>query len=185
MTPLGTHHWCQDSWFPDRTRPGWQGVGGVVVTSGVGCSPAPASALRLRITTMGGRDCEMERVDVEGTGEGPTDSFAFISFPNLRISLISEFGGGTGWTLYPSLSTSFMNVSPSSTGNLIFGFTTWYIFMSYISELLDNNSFLRSYYLILSFTALFPLAFLFTVFMLFKIANLIWHTSFNSGWSSF
>ena len=66
----------------------------------------------------------MERVDVEGTGEGPTDSFAFISFPNLRISLISEFGGGTGWTLYPSLSTSFMNVSPSSTGNLIFGFTT-------------------------------------------------------------
>jgi len=31
------------------------------------------------------------------------------------------FGGGTGWTLYPPLSTSFMSLSPSSTGNLIFG----------------------------------------------------------------
>ena len=78
----------------------------------------------------------MERVDVEGTGEGPTDSFAFISFPNLRIYLISEFGGGTGWTLYPSLSTSFMNVSPSSTGNLIFGFT-----ISGISSCLTSPNF--------------------------------------------
>merc|ERR1711865_231498 len=37
------------------------------------------------------------------------------------ISIISEFGGGTGWTLYPPLSTSFMSLSPSSVAYLIFG----------------------------------------------------------------
>ena len=45
----------------------------------------------------------------------------FLSYLFLILSLISEFGGGTGWTLYPPLSTSFMSLSPSSTGNLIFG----------------------------------------------------------------
>merc|ERR1712056_38964 len=45
----------------------------------------------------------------------------FLSYFLLILSLISEFGGGTGWTLYPPLSTSFMSLSPSSTGNLIFG----------------------------------------------------------------
>merc|ERR1712099_206814 len=44
-----------------------------------------------------------------------------LSYLFLILSLISEFGGGTGWTLYPPLSTSFMSLSPSSTGNLIFG----------------------------------------------------------------
>ena len=43
-----------------------------------------------------------------------------LSYLFLILSLISEFGGGTGWTLYPPLSTSFMSLSPSSTGNLIF-----------------------------------------------------------------
>merc|ERR1712203_786260 len=47
----------------------------------------------------------------------------FLSYLFLILSLISEFGGGTGWTLYPPLSTSFMSLSPSSTGNLIFGLT--------------------------------------------------------------
>merc|ERR1712157_73211 len=37
------------------------------------------------------------------------------NFSILILSLISEFGGGTGWTLYPPLSTSFMSLSPSST----------------------------------------------------------------------
>merc|ERR1711972_831514 len=44
----------------------------------------------------------------------------YLSYLLLILSLISEFGGGTGWTLYPPLSTSFMSLSPSSTGNLIF-----------------------------------------------------------------
>merc|ERR1711939_67063 len=45
----------------------------------------------------------------------------FLSFLLILISIISEFGGGTGWTLYPPLSTSFMSLSPSSTAYLIFG----------------------------------------------------------------
>merc|ERR1712129_669904 len=45
----------------------------------------------------------------------------FLSYLFFILSLISEFGGGTGWTFYPPLSTSFMSLSPSSTGNLIFG----------------------------------------------------------------
>merc|ERR1711918_261736 len=47
----------------------------------------------------------------------------FLSYLFSILSSISEFGGGTGWTLYPPLSTSFMSLSPSSTGNLIFGVT--------------------------------------------------------------
>merc|ERR1712151_205182 len=38
----------------------------------------------------------------------------FLSFIIVLLSLISEFGGGTGWTIYPPLSTSFMSLSPSS-----------------------------------------------------------------------
>ena len=44
-----------------------------------------------------------------------------LSYLFLILSLISEFGGGTGWTLYPPLSTSFMTLSPSSTYYIIFG----------------------------------------------------------------
>ena len=58
----------------------------------------------------------------------------FLSYLFLILSLISEFGGGTGWTLYPPLSTSFMTLSPSSTGNhYIWINNLWYIFISYIS----------------------------------------------------
>merc|ERR1711913_186068 len=45
----------------------------------------------------------------------------FLSFLLIVISIISEFGGGTGWTLYPPLSTSFMSLSPSSMAFMIFG----------------------------------------------------------------
>ena len=90
-----------------------------------------------------------------------------LSYLFLILSLISEFGGGTGWTLYPPLSTSFMTLSPSSTGNLIFG-----LIISGISSCLTSLNFwttihfLRSYYLILSSIPLFPWAFLITAFML-------------------
>ena len=73
-----------------------------------------------------------------------------LSYLFLILSLISEFGGGTGWTLYPPLSTSFMSLSPSSTGNLIFG-----LLISGISSCLTSVNFwttilnLRSYYLTL------------------------------------
>ena len=59
-----------------------------------------------------------------------------LSYLFLILSLISEFGGGTGWTLYPPLSTSFMSLSPSSTGNLIFG-----LLISGISSCLTSLNF--------------------------------------------
>ena len=37
----------------------------------------------------------------------------FLSYLLIILSIILEFGSGTGWTLYPPLSTSFMNLSPS------------------------------------------------------------------------
>merc|ERR1712076_342035 len=60
----------------------------------------------------------------------------FLSYLFLILSLISDFGGGTGWTLYPPLSTSFMSLSPSSTGNLLIG-----LLMSGISSCLTSINF--------------------------------------------
>ena len=57
-----------------------------------------------------------------------------LSYLFVILSLISEFGGGTGWTLYPPLSTSFMSLSPSSTAYLIFG-----LLMSGISSCLTSS----------------------------------------------
>merc|ERR1712099_96034 len=91
----------------------------------------------------------------------------FLSYLLLILSLISEFGGGTGWTLYPPLSTSFMSLSPSSTGNLIFG-----LLISGISSCLTSLNFwitilnLRSYCLTLKTMPLFPWALLITAAML-------------------
>merc|ERR1712232_696642 len=83
------------------------------------------------------------------------------------LSLISEFGGGTGWTLYPPLSTSFMSLSPSSTAFMVFG-----LLMSGISSSLTSLNFwttilnLRSYCLTLKTMPLFPWALLITAGML-------------------
>merc|ERR1711976_319746 len=91
----------------------------------------------------------------------------FLSYLLLILSSISEFGGGTGWTLYPPLSTSFMSLSPSSTANLIFG-----ILMSGISSCLTSFNFwvtmlnMRSCSLSLKTVPLFPLAILITAAML-------------------
>merc|ERR1712087_538044 len=90
-----------------------------------------------------------------------------FSYLLLILSLISEFGGGTGWTLYPPLSTSFMSLSPSSTGNLIFG-----LLVSGISSCLTCLNFwvtilnLRSYCLTLKTMPLFPWALFITAAML-------------------
>merc|ERR1712012_418448 len=91
----------------------------------------------------------------------------FLSYLLLILSLISEFGGGTGWTLYPPLSTSFMSLSPSSTGNLIFG-----LLISGISSCITSLNFwttipnLRSYYLTLKTMPLFLWSLLITGGML-------------------
>merc|ERR1712132_24031 len=81
----------------------------------------------------------------------------FPSYLLLILSLISEFGGGTGWTLYPPLSTSFMSLSPSSIAFMVFG-----LLMSGISSVLTSLNFwvtilnLRSYCLTLKTLPLFP-----------------------------
>merc|ERR1712086_164360 len=80
-----------------------------------------------------------------------------ISYLLVILSLCTEFGGGTGWTLYPPLSTSLMSLSPSSTAFIIFG-----LFMSGISSCLTSLNFLitvwnlRSYSLTCNTMPLFP-----------------------------
>merc|ERR1711881_341899 len=91
----------------------------------------------------------------------------FLSFLLILISIISEFGGGTGWTLYPPLSTSLMSLSPSSVAYLIFG-----LLIAGISSCLTSVNFwitilnLRSYCLTLKTMPLFPWAILITAAML-------------------
>merc|ERR1712084_67588 len=94
----------------------------------------------------------------------------FLSYLLVIFSLISEFGGGTGWTLYPPLTTSFMSLSPSSHVNLIFG-----LLVSGISSSLTSFNFwvtilnLRSYCLTLKTMPLFPWALLMTAAMLLLV----------------
>merc|ERR1712011_3363 len=91
----------------------------------------------------------------------------FLSYLFVILSLISEFGGGTGWTFYPPLSTSFLSLSPSSTANLIFG-----LLISGVSSCLTSLNFqitilnLRSYCLTLKTMPLFLWALLITAAML-------------------
>merc|ERR1712110_5653 len=94
----------------------------------------------------------------------------FLSYLLLILSLISEFGGGTGWTLYPPLTTSFMSLSPSSTAFMVFG-----LLISGISSSLTSLNFwvtilnLRSYSLTLKTMPLFPWALLITAAMLLLV----------------
>merc|ERR1711913_116920 len=98
----------------------------------------------------------------------------FLSYLLVILSLISEFGGGVGWTLYPPLSTSFMSLSPSSEAYLIFG-----LLMSGISSSLTSLNFwvtilnLRSYCLTLKTMPLFPWALLITAAMLLLVLPIL------------
>merc|ERR1712113_1264284 len=98
----------------------------------------------------------------------------FPSYLLLILSLISEFGGGTGWTLYPPLSTSFMSLSPSSIAFMVFG-----LLMSGISSCLTSLNFwttilnLRSYYLTLKTIPLFPWALFITAAMLLLVLPIL------------
>merc|ERR1711920_1146023 len=91
----------------------------------------------------------------------------FLSYFLAILSCFSDFGGGTGWTLYPPLSTSFMSLSPSSVAYLIFG-----LLMSGVSSCLTSVNFwitilnLRSYCLTLKTMPLFPWSLLITAAML-------------------
>merc|ERR1711910_182932 len=98
----------------------------------------------------------------------------FLSYLFSILSSISEFGGGTGWTLYPPLSTSFMSLSPSSTGNLIFG-----LLISGISSCITSLNFwttilnLRSYCLTLKTMPLFLWSLLITAAMLLLVLPIL------------
>merc|ERR1712063_129501 len=98
----------------------------------------------------------------------------FLSYFFAILSLISEFGGGTGWTLYPPLSTSFMSLSPSSTGNLILG-----LLISGISSCITSLNFwvtilnLRSYSLTLKTMPLFLWSLLITAAMLLLVLPIL------------
>merc|ERR1712111_200361 len=91
----------------------------------------------------------------------------FLSYLLVILSLISEFGGGTGWTLYPPLSTSFMSLSPSSVAFMVFG-----LLMSGMSSSLTSVNFwitilnLRSFSFTLKIMPLFPWSLLITAGLL-------------------
>ena len=62
-----------------------------------------------------------------------------ISWVIVSTSLISEFGSGVGWTLYPPLSTSLMSLSPTSVDLIVFGLA-----LSGISSFLSSINFLTT-----------------------------------------
>merc|ERR1712127_704847 len=98
----------------------------------------------------------------------------FLSYLLVILSLVLEFGGGTGWTLYPPLSTSFMSLSPSSVAFMVFG-----LLMSGISSCLTSLNFwvtilnLRSYCLTLKTLPLFPWALFITAAMLLLVLPIL------------
>merc|ERR1712187_194256 len=102
-----------------------------------------------------------------------------LSYLFVILSFYLDFGGGTGWTLYPPLSTSFMSLSPSSVGNLIFG-----LLISGISSCLTSLNFwvtilnLRSYSLTLKTIPLFPWALFITAAMLLLVLPILSGTLF-------
>ena len=90
-----------------------------------------------------------------------------ISYILVIFSILTEFGGGRGWTLYPPLSTSLMSLSPSSTGYILYG-----ILMSGISSCLTSINFfttiinMRSYNMTLNTMPLLSWAIFITGVML-------------------
>merc|ERR1711862_763922 len=94
----------------------------------------------------------------------------FLSYLLLILSVITEFGGGSGWTMYPPLSTSHMVLAPSSMAFVICG-----LLMSGISSCLTSLNFyvtilnLRSYSLTLKTLPLFPWSLLITASMLLLV----------------
>merc|ERR1712178_497097 len=97
-----------------------------------------------------------------------------FSYLLVILSLSTEFGGGTGWTLYPPLSTSLMSLSPSSTAFVVFG-----LLMSGISSCLTSLNFLtticnlRSYSLTCNTMPLFPWAIFLTAVMVLLVLPIL------------
>merc|ERR1711970_749482 len=98
----------------------------------------------------------------------------FLSYFFVILSFVSEFGGGTGWTLYPPLSTSFMSLSPSATAYLVFG-----LLMSGISSCLTSINFFttimnrRCYSMTLCTMPIYTWAIYITAFMLLLVLPIL------------
>merc|ERR1711966_38765 len=85
----------------------------------------------------------------------------------LLISLCTEFGAATGWTFYPPLSTSLMNLSPVGVDLLIIG-----LLLSGISSFMTSLNFfytiinMRGYGLTSTFSSLYICAIFITAILL-------------------
>lgn len=113
----------------------------------------------------------------------------FLSFVVLVVSLLVEFGSTTGWTLYPPLSTSLMNLSSLSVNIVILS-----LLLSGVSSLLSSVNFTfttsansitlfssMSFYVwsvvFTSFLLILTLPIL-TVALIFTLSDLLSNTSF-------
>merc|ERR1712141_128459 len=98
----------------------------------------------------------------------------YLSYLLFLLSFSNDFGGGTGWTLYPPLSTSFMSLSPSGSALVIFA-----LLVSGVSSCLTSLNFwvtilnLRSYSVTLKTMPLFPFALLITAAMLLLVLPIL------------
>jgi len=94
----------------------------------------------------------------------------FLSFVFVILSVICEYGGGSGWTMYPPLSTSHMVLAPSSMAFIISG-----LLLSGISSCLTSLNFyvtilnMRSYSLTLKTLPLFSWSLFITATMLLLV----------------
>jgi cytochrome c oxidase subunit 1 len=68
-----------------------------------------------------------------------------VSYGCIILSTTSEFGGATGWTLYPPLSTSLMSLSPVAVDVIIIGLA-----VSGIASFLSSINFLATIFLMRS-----------------------------------
>ncbi|KOB89351.1 cytochrome oxidase I [Plasmodium falciparum Dd2] len=62
-----------------------------------------------------------------------------IAFVLVILSTAAEFGGGTGWTLYPPLSTSLMSLSPVAVDVIIFG-----LLVSGVASIMSSLNFITT-----------------------------------------
>ena len=86
-----------------------------------------------------------------------------ISFIIIILCLFSEFGVSTGWTIYPPLSTSLMNLCPLGLDLILYG-----LIFSGFSSLFSSLNYICSYIFVISLY-LFPLSYwsiIFTSLML-------------------
>merc|ERR1712062_237256 len=94
----------------------------------------------------------------------------YLSYELFVMSFTNDFGGGTGWTLYPPLSTSSMSLSPSGSVLVVLA-----LLVSGISSCLTSLNFwvtilnLRSYSMTLKTMPLFPFSILITAAMLLLV----------------